>query len=151
MTTHYETVDLLADLLAIIHRDGGHFVTEQGLTFATQKAMELVAEQRRMIEDLHAVLDYPQHWDTAAYPTLASALKEVTNDFKCSDEAHQMTREQAIVLACKHAAITKPSYYREPFHPHSWVIAAIMEAANNPPQGEVPCSDSSNSTTPQKP
>lgn len=40
-----------------------------------------------------------------------------------------MTFEEAIELARKHAKATPPSYYAEPFHPHGWVIRAILEAA----------------------
>lgn len=36
---------------------------------------------------LASVLHYPGCWDTAAYPTLASAIKEI-GTFKCSDEQH---------------------------------------------------------------
>ena len=34
----------LLNLLAIIHRDGGHYVAEHGLDKAVQDAMEIVAK-----------------------------------------------------------------------------------------------------------
>ncbi len=43
---------------------------------------------------LASVLHYPGCWDTAAYPTLASAIKEIAA-FKCSDEQHAAAQEQA--------------------------------------------------------
>lgn len=39
-----------------------------------------------------------------------------------------MTRDEAIGLARKHAKNKPQSYYGEPFHPHEWVIDAIIEA-----------------------
>lgn len=50
---------------------------------------------------------------------------------KPSAETAQATlREKARQLAIKHASAAKPSYYAEPFEPHEWVVAAIMEALN---------------------
>lgn len=40
-----------------------------------------------------------------------------------------MNTNEAIELARKHAKLRPESYYSEPFIPHDWVIAAIIEAA----------------------
>lgn len=34
-------------------------------------------------------IHYPQHWDLAAYPTLADAIWEVIGGFQCSDPSHR--------------------------------------------------------------
>jgi hypothetical protein len=38
----------------------------------------------------------------------------------------KMTREEAIALAQLHAREKPESYYSEPFQPHEWVIAALI-------------------------
>lgn len=40
-----------------------------------------------------------------------------------------MTRDEAIAIACRHAAQSGRAYYGEGFVPHEWVIEAIIEAA----------------------
>ena len=40
-----------------------------------------------------------------------------------------MNTNQAIELAQKHAKLRPESYYSEPFIPHDWVVAAIVEAS----------------------
>ena len=36
-------------------------------------------------------------------------------------------REQAILIARRHAKAKPQSYYAEPFQPHEWVISALVE------------------------
>jgi hypothetical protein len=43
-----------------------------------------LALQALIFQKLIAGIHYPEHWDTAAYPTLESALLEV-GDFRCSE------------------------------------------------------------------
>lgn len=44
-----------------------------------------------------------------------------------------MTRDMAIEIARRHAHAEGRSYYSEGFHPHEWVIRAILEAARGAP------------------
>jgi hypothetical protein len=39
-----------------------------------------------------------------------------------------MTKQEAVELARKFARAKPHSYYSEPFHPHEWVIDAIVAA-----------------------
>lgn len=39
-----------------------------------------------------------------------------------------MTRKEAIEMAQRWAKEFAPSYYKEPFQPHEWVIKAMMTA-----------------------
>lgn len=43
-----------------------------------------------------------------------------------------MTRDEAVEI-CRRAIIKNPEAYAEsPFHPHDWVIEAVLEAGNGP-------------------
>jgi hypothetical protein len=45
--------------------------------------------------DMAIALHYPEHWDTAAYPTVMDALAEVIAYFQCSSEDHQAEAQQS--------------------------------------------------------
>jgi len=51
-------------------------------------ARAVAAESARQTATAAKAIHYPECWDTAAYPTLKSALEEVYASFKCSDERH---------------------------------------------------------------
>lgn len=48
-----------------------------------------------------------------------------------------MKREQAIEIACRHAAAEGRAYYSEGFQPHEWVVSAIMEAGDQLAQAQT--------------
>ena len=43
---------------------------------------------KKRIDDLAGLIHYPQHWDTACYPTLEDALEEIgcSECRRCEDE-----------------------------------------------------------------
>lgn len=41
---------LLKNLLAVIHRDGGHYVDNHGVKKATQDAIDIILDERRILE-----------------------------------------------------------------------------------------------------
>ena len=57
--------DLLKDLLAVIHRDGGHHTTAVGLEQSVNDAMHAVVSWRERIEraavDIREILRAPSH------------------------------------------------------------------------------------------
>jgi hypothetical protein len=38
-----------------------------------------------VMERIATALHYPEHWDTAAYPTLETVILEAVSDFACSE------------------------------------------------------------------
>lgn len=71
-------------------------IMEAALDFEQAKRLRNVEIKPHKVGELWMMTDmpwmdaihYPEHWDTAAYPTVADALAEVYADFKCTDESH---------------------------------------------------------------
>jgi hypothetical protein len=62
--THDDTVDLLQNLLAVIHRDGGHYVGEHGIEKAAEAAEKIVVSMRASRnETLQEALDACEQFD----------------------------------------------------------------------------------------
>ena len=52
-----------------------------GLKEARENHSELLTNHKTLKTEIHALarlIHYPEHWDTMAYPTLATALKEIS-------------------------------------------------------------------------
>jgi hypothetical protein len=61
---HDDTVDLLQNLLAVIHRDGGHYVTEHGIEKAAEDAEKIVVSMRASRNEiLQEALDACEQFD----------------------------------------------------------------------------------------
>ena len=54
-------------------------------------------------------IHYPECWDTAAYPTVESALSEVYAGFKCTNHQGPHTSAQAIDLIIRDICETDPA------------------------------------------
>lgn len=56
------------------------------MEWAAERAEDEIKELKARLNNLAELVHYPQHWDTACYPTLESAL----HDIRCSEcRGHQ--------------------------------------------------------------
>lgn len=62
---------------------------------------------KKPLFDLHTIahaLHYPEHWDTATYPNIVMALREVYSSFRCEHERD--ARAKPDVIACSSCGLT---------------------------------------------
>lgn len=90
-----------------------------------------VAPQEAVVKAIH----YPDCWDTAAYPTLESALNEVYAHFKCSECAapapHAQVSEDSILkLAEAHGLVYRQEVeFLNPYKEDANISAHVVQFA----------------------
>jgi hypothetical protein len=106
------------DHIAVFVGSAYQFMSDDEATSLRDQLTDLLVNQHRIV-----ATDGSQE---AAGPIGQEYRGKVTN------------RDQAIALACACAKAKPQSYYAEPFHPHEWVIDAIMQVAADASQEGEP-------------
>lgn len=102
----------LRNLLAVIHRDGGHYTQEHGLQKAVEDAYEVVGADRVKVEEQAAVLarvqpiaDAALAWERARQAIWQPGQFVETHPAEMSERMHAHSQREKELRALCHAAL----------------------------------------------
>lgn len=95
-----DLMKLMPEVLASLRATGDNV----SLVADVERALAAAQQDASAAQAIASAIHYPECWDTAAYPTLDSALEEVCAGFRCSNDECEHSTAQRDELA--HAFLT---------------------------------------------
>ncbi len=120
----------LRSLLAVIHRDGGHYFTDHGLDKAVEDAQKVVHDERQQREAAEAARDNWKEWHDRVHET----KEEYAHRFIKAEAERDALREQLDAAREVLKAIAEPHPSRETWSQTATRRSALARAALSEPQ-----------------